>query len=47
MDYTHAQRVFNYFDMTDLKDYHNFYLLTEVLLLACMFENFRGMYLQH
>ena len=34
IDYTHAQRVFNYFYMTELRDYHNFYLLTNVLLLA-------------
>ena len=34
IDYTHAQRVFKHFDMTDLGDYHNFYLFTDVLLLA-------------
>ena len=43
----HAWRVFNHFDMTDLEDYHNFYLLTNVLLLADMFENFRDVCLQH
>ena len=32
--------------MTDLGDYHNFYLLTNVLLLAEMFENFRYVCLQ-
>ena len=47
IDYTHAQRVFNHFDMTDLGDYHNFYLLTDVLLLADVFENFREVCLQH
>ena len=46
-DYTHAQRVFNHFNMTDLKDYHNFYLLTGVLLKADVFENFRDMCLQY
>ena len=46
-DYTHAQRVFNHFNMTDLGDYHNFYLLTDVLLLADVFKNFRDMCLQH
>ena len=45
--YTHAQRVSNYFNMTDLGDYHNFYLLTNVLLLVDVFENFRDVCLQH
>ena len=47
IDYTHAQRVFNHFNMTDLGDYHNFYLLTDVLLLADVFKNFRDTCLQH
>ena len=47
IDYTHAQRVFNPFDMRDLGDYHNFYLLTDALLLADAFKNFRGVCLQH
>ena len=33
--------------MTDLGDYHNFFLLTDVLLLADVFETFRDMCLQH
>ena len=33
--------------MTDLKDYHNFYLLIDVLLLAGVFENFRYVCLQY
>ena len=37
----------NHFYMTDFEDYHNFYLLTDVLLLANVFENFRDVYLQH
>ena len=47
IDYTRAQRVFNHFDMTDLGDYHNFYLLTKLVLLADVFENFRDVYLQY
>ena len=43
IDYTHGQRVLNHFDMTDL----DFYLLTNVLLLADVFKNFRDVYLQH
>ena len=30
-DYNHSQRVFNHFDMTGLRDYHNFHLLTDLL----------------
>ena len=47
IDYSHAQRVFNHFNMTDFRDYHNFYLLTNVLLLADVFENFRDVCFQH
>ena len=47
IDYTHAQRVFNHFNMTDIRNYHNFYLLTDVLLLADVLENFREVCLQH
>ena len=37
IDYTHAQRVFNHFDMTDFRDYHNVYMLNDMLLLANVF----------
>ena len=47
IDYTHSQRGFKHFAMTDFGDYHNFYLLTDVLLLADVFENFRDVCLQH
>ena len=33
--------------MTVLGDYYNFYLLTDMLLLAKVFENFKNVYLQH
>ena len=33
--------------MTDLRDYHNFYTLTNVFLLANVFENFREVCLQY
>ena len=39
--------MFNLFNMTDLGDYHNFYLLTKVLLLADVFKNFRDVCLPH
>ena len=44
---THAQRVFNHFGMTELRDYHNFYLLSNLLLLAEAFQNLRNVCLQH
>ena len=47
IDSTHAQSVFNHFDMTDIRGYHNFYLLTDVLLLADVFKNFTDVCLQH
>ena len=47
IDFTHTQRVLNHFDMTDFRDYQNFYLLTDVLLLADVFENFRDTCLQN
>ena len=33
--------------MTDVRDYHNFHLLTDILLLTDVFENFRDVGLQH
>ena len=46
-DYTHAQRVFNHFDMTDQGVYHNIYLSTDLCLLADVFESYRDVCLQH
>ena len=40
-DYTHLLRVLNHFNMTELRDYHNFSLLNGVLLLAEVLKNFR------
>ena len=41
IDYKHAKNVFVNFKVQDMRDYHNFYLLTDVLLLADVFETFR------
>ena len=46
-EYAHAQNVFNSLQMRSLKDYHNFYLLCDVLLLADVFEAFRTMCKSH
>ena len=46
-DYAHAQLVWDTFEMKTMKDYHDLYLMTDVLLLSCVFEEFRDICLHH
>ncbi|KAK3931638.1 putative DNA polymerase, partial [Frankliniella fusca] len=40
-DYDHALNVFKAFNMDNLWDYHDLYLLSDTLLLACVMETYR------
>ena len=46
-DYKHAQEVWEEFGMKTFKDYHDLYNVSDVLLLADVFENFRGVCMEN
>ena len=45
-DYTHAQKVWDVFEINNIGDYHDLYAQSDTLLLADVFENFRNMCLE-
>ena len=45
-DYVHSQKVWKKFKVKDIKEYHDLYVQTDVLLSPDVFESFTGMFLE-
>ena len=43
IDYRHAEKVFNEFDIKNLGEHHDLYIHSDTLFLANVFENFKNM----
>ena len=46
-DYEHARKIWRQFDISNLGEYHDLYLQTDVILLANVFEMFRHVCLRN
>ena len=46
-EYEHAKTVWKELDIDHMREYHDLYLLSDVLLLADVFENFRNVCLKN